>query len=124
MRTAIIGSRNIKLNDLSSLFEYMPEGTTEIVSGGAKGADSIAALAAEQLGLPIRVFLPNYGRFKRAAPLIRNEEIVQYADYVLALWDGTSRGTANVIKTCIREHTPVRVLICRDGVLSLSELSR
>lgn len=118
MRVAIIGSRSVTLEMENDILRYLPRSTHEIVSGGATGADEIAQRIAQQLGIPMKIFQPNYQKFQRRAPLERNVDIVRYADYVLALWDGTSKGTAHAINTCIREYTPVRVLLCRDGKLA------
>lgn len=120
MRVAIIGSRSIQLDSLHELLALLPLSTHEIVSGGAEGADQIAEQIAQELSLPITIFRPDYARYHRRAPLQRNESIVHYADYVIALWDGTSRGTAHVIERCVKEYTPVRVFLCRDGKLAQS----
>lgn len=47
------------------------------------------------------------GRF---APLVRNSEIVGYADLVLAFWDGRSRGTADTLRKCVETGTPFRII--------------
>ena len=117
MRVAIIGSRSVQLEEEHDVLLYLPENTTGIVSGGAEGADQIAEHIAEFLHVPLTVFRPDYARFQRRAPLERNRDIVQHADYVIALWDGSSRGTAHAIEQCIKEYKPVRVLICRSGKL-------
>lgn len=117
MRVAIIGSRSVYLNREQDVLPYLPKNTTDIVSGGAEGADQIAEHIAAFLHIPITVFRPDYARFQRRAPLERNREIVRHADYVIALWDGSSRGTAHAIEQCVKEYKPVRVLICRDGNL-------
>ncbi|MGI6172172.1 MAG: hypothetical protein ACOYIC_10685 [Butyricicoccus sp.] len=117
MRVAIIGSRSVQLEEEQDILPYLPENTTGIVSGGAEGADQIAEHIAEFLHVPLTVFRPDYARFQRRAPLERNRDIVQHADYVIALWDGSSRGTAHAIEQCIKEYKPVRVLICRSGKL-------
>ena len=117
MRVAIIGSRSVQLEEEQDVLPYLPENTTGIVSGGAEGADQIAEHIAEFLHFPLTVFRPDYARFQRRAPLERNRDIVQHADYVIALWDGSSRGTAHAIEQCIKEYKPVRVLICRSGKL-------
>ena len=114
---AIIGSRSVQLEEEQDVLPYLPENTTGIVSGGAEGADQIAEHIAEFLHVPLTVFRPDYARFQRRAPLERNRDIVQHADYVIALWDGSSRGTAHAIEQCIKEYKPVRVLICRSGKL-------
>ena len=95
MKVAIIGSRNItKIN----LEEYVPKEATEIVSGGAKGVDTLAKEYALSHGIPLREFLPEYQKYGRGAPILRNKQIVDYADTVLAFWDGVSRGTKSVIE--------------------------
>ena len=117
MRVAIIGSRSVQLEEEQDVLPYLPENTTGIVSGGAEGADQIAEHIAEFLHVPLTVFRPDYARFQRRAPLERNRDIVRHADYVIALWDGSSRGTAHAIEQCIKEYKPVRVLLCRGGKL-------
>ena len=90
MKLAIIGSRNLEVQNLG---DYLPSTVTEIVSGGARGIDTVAATYAKQNGITLTEFLPDYQRYKRGAPLKRNQQIADYADEVLAFWDGTSRGT-------------------------------
>lgn len=123
MRVAIIGSRSIRLNWEIDILQYLPEQTSEIVSGGASGADRIAERIAELINVPMTVFRPNYasaGGAFRKAPLERNLEIIRYSDYVIALWDGISRGTSHVIKSCASELTPFQVIICKDGQVERS----
>ncbi len=97
MKIAIIGSRNLEVKNFG---DYLPEGVSEIVSGGAKGIDACAAEYAHANSLKLTEFLPEYDKYGRAAPIIRNKTIVEYADLVLALWDGKSKGTLSVIKYC------------------------
>ena len=94
MKVAIVGSRSIFATDLGM---YISDGD-EIVSGGAVGVDSCAAEYAKKKGLKLTVFLPQYDRYGRAAPIVRNKKIVDYADKIVALWDGKSKGTLSVIK--------------------------
>lgn len=118
MRVAIIGSRSITMDAYGDMVRFIPRGASEIVSGGAEGADQLAEEYARRASLPLKIFRPDYTRGGKAAPLQRNIQIVRYSDYVLALWDGRSRGTAHVIHHCIQEYTPVHVLIIRDGKLA------
>ena len=90
-----------------------PRAATEIVSGGAKGADALGKRYAQENGLKYTEFAPDYARYQRRAPLMRNVEIAEYSDYVIALWDGKSRGTAHAINACIKSYTEVRVVMCR-----------
>ena len=89
MKVAVIGSRSLTVQNLE---EYLPQGMTEIVSGGAKGIDTCAREYAHQAGLKLTEFLPDYPRYGRGAPLRRNLEIIRYADEVIAFWDGQSHG--------------------------------
>ena len=84
---------------------------TEIISGGASGADKLAELYAEESKLHLTVFRPDYESFGKRAPIIRNCEIIDHAQYVIALWDGRSRGTAFTVTECIKKGIPVRVFV-------------
>ncbi len=89
MKLAIIGSRTLTIDNLA---DYIPENVTEIVSGGAIGIDSDAAAFAEKNQLKFTLFLPQYEKYSRAAPLKRNEQIADYADCAIAFWDAAPRG--------------------------------
>ena len=104
MKVAVIGSRDLTVNNLE---DYLPEGVTEIVSGGARGVDASAKNYALEHGLKLTEFLPEYGRYGKGAPLRRNLAIIEYADLVLAFWDGESRGTKFVIDNCKKRNIPV-----------------
>ncbi len=80
MRVAVIGSRGITVENLQ---DYLPEGTTEIVSGGAKGVDTCAREYAVTNNIPLTEFKPEYNRYGRGAPLKRNINIIENADIVL-----------------------------------------
>ncbi|MFI3175742.1 MAG: hypothetical protein R3Y53_11215 [Bacillota bacterium] len=108
MKVAIIGSRTLKVTDLE---KYLPENTTEIVSGGAKGIDLCAKTHAIKKNLKYTEFLPEYEKYKRGAPLKRNIEIINYADFVIAFWDGKSRGTKFVIDNCTKLGKKCKVII-------------
>ena len=107
MKVAIVGSRGLFVEDFTP---YLPADTTEIVSGGAKGIDQCAAVYAKSHGLTLTEFKPDYARFGTGAPLKRNLTIVEYADFVLIFWDGTSRGSRFVINTCEKSGKPHRVV--------------
>ena len=108
MKIAVIGSRSITALELDP---YIPEGTTEIVSGGAKGVDTLAKEYARRNGIALTEFLPEYARYGKAAPLKRNIAIIEYADSVIAFWDGKSKGTKYVIDRCHEKGIPVEVHI-------------
>ena len=95
MKLAIIGSRCVQKIDIG---RYLPKDVEEIVSGGATGADKLAAEYAKRHGIPLVEFLPDYKRYRSGAPIRRNEQIAAYADQALAFWDGSSRGTKRTIE--------------------------
>ncbi len=99
MKVAIVGSRGLILNT-SDISFYLPSAATEIVSGGAKGIDALANNFAIENNYKYIEFLPDYEKYGKAAPLRINDEIIDYADIVLALWDGESKGTKYVIDKC------------------------
>ena len=106
MKVAVIGSRGLCVDKLE---DYLPEAVTEIVSGGAKGIDTCAKDYALRHELKLTEFLPEYKKYGRGAPLRRNITIIEYADLVLAFWDGKSRGTKYVIDNCKKRNIPVAV---------------
>lgn len=108
MKCAVIGSRGLTVDHLD---EYLPNEVTEIVSGGARGIDTCAADYANTHKIKLTEFLPNYHRYGRKAPLVRNLQIIAYADCVLAFWDGQSRGTKFVIEQCKKQHKKIMVYV-------------
>lgn len=99
MKAAIVGSRGLILNT-SDISFYLPAAVTEIVSGGAKGVDTLAKNFAIENNYKYIEFLPDYEKYGKAAPLRRNDKIIDYSNLVLALWDGKSKGTKYVIDKC------------------------
>lgn len=108
MKVAIVGSRGLQVTYLE---KYLPDGVTEIISGGAKGIDTCARKYAFSHGIKLTEFLPEYEKYGRAAPLKRNITIIRQADLVPAFWDGTSPGTKHVIQNCKSLGIPVRVFV-------------
>ena len=107
MKVAVVGSRS--LSDVK-IDEYIPENTEEIVSGGAVGADNCAAEYARRRGIRLTVFLPQYESYGRAAPIVRNRQIVDYSDKIIIFWDGKSKGTLSVIKYAQKSGKPFEII--------------
>ena len=109
MKIGIVGSRNIKEYDIG---KYIPKETEEIVSGGAVGIDRCARRYALDHSIRLTEFLPEYEKYgRKAAPLKRNLQIIEYSDMIIAFWDGTSRGTKHVIDNAVRMGKHVEVYI-------------
>ncbi len=108
MKTAIVGSRTLHIDNFES---YLPEGTTEIISGGAKGIDTCAKLYCDKTGLTISEILPEYEKYGRGAPIVRNRKIINDADFVLIFWDGVSKGTKFIIDGCRKNGKSHKIYI-------------
>lgn len=70
---------------------------TEIVCGMAKGADMMGLNYGRIWEIPVKEFPANWDLHGKAAGPIRNSEMANYADGLIAFWDGKSRGTKNMI---------------------------
>ncbi len=109
MKVAIVGSRGLKVD----IAQYLPKKTTEIITGGAKGVDTLAERYARENGIPFCVLKPEYRLLGAVAPLVRNEQIVDRADMVVAIWDGVSRGTRHAIAYAEKTNKPLKVYIVK-----------
>lgn len=107
MKVAVIGSRGLTVDNLG---DYLPEDTTEIISGGAKGIDTCASDYALSHDIVLTVYLPHYEIYGKGAPLKRNIDIIKSADLVIAFWDGKSRGTKFVIDKCIDLGKKIKIV--------------
>ena len=111
MKLAVIGSRGF--NDYSLLCHELDKLQFDcIVSGGARGADQLAARYAKERNITLIEHLPDYTKYGRGAPLVRNKLIIQDADQVIAFWDGVSTGTAHSITLARRQGKNVNVISC------------
>ena len=82
---------------------------SEVISGTANGADRLGENFAAHYSIKLTRFPTDWQCYGRSAGIIRNREMAQYADALIALWDGESRGTANMIKTAKKEGLSVFV---------------
>ena len=110
MRVAVIGSRSLKI-DLEGL---IPKEATAIISGGAVGIDTNAKEYAIRHNLELIEFLPDYEKYARYAPLKRNDQIIESADLVIAIWEGKSKGTKYVIDKCEKQNKRIKVILCES----------
>ena len=100
MKTIIAGSRTI--TDKKTIFDALDiyfhnNKPIEVVSGCARGVDTIGAEWAIKNGVPVKKFTANWDEHGRAAGPIRNLEMGNYADQALIFWDGKSKGTKSMI---------------------------
>ena len=112
MRTAIIGSRNFSDWELmEKTLTQLSFNITEIVSGGAKGADSLGEKYALMKNIPTKIYLPDWEKFGKSAGMIRNADIIKNSDFVIAFWDGISKGTKHSID--LSKKTNKKLLVIR-----------
>lgn len=113
MKVIVAGSRTItdegfvwgKLDSLASDIQF-----DSVVCGCAKGPDSIAARWAEARGIPVETFPAEWDSWGKSAGMIRNRRMADHADYLIAFWDGVSRGTKNMISEMKRRKKHGRII--------------
>lgn len=99
MKTIIAGGRDFNdLDFFAKCISDYPHPITEVVCGGAKGADATGKLYADAMEIPCVMFNAQWNQYGKAAGPIRNEQMGRYADALIAFWDGESRGTKHMIK--------------------------
>lgn len=125
MSTIIAGSRS--LTDSSILPAVIQASTfqiTEVVSGGAKGPDQWGETWArtQTPPLPIKTFLPDWNTKGKSAGLQRNVDMAQYATQLIALWDGTSKGTKHMIHHAKKQNLKIYIHIhTKQPILTTSK---
>lgn len=113
-RVVVAGGRHFEDYDLleKSLNNILKNKVSDfkivIVSGGATGADSLGERYAKQYNYGLEVFPANWGMYGNGAGHIRNREMYEVCDAVVAFWDGFSKGTKNMIGLC--KDKPVRII--------------
>jgi len=105
INVSVTGSRSIKdramvfkiLNTINDMYTI-----SKIIHGGASGVDTIANEYGINKNIPIKIIKPDWDTYGKSAGMIRNNDIVKIGDLVLAIYDGSSKGTLNAITTAIR----------------------
>ena len=106
MKIAIVGSRTFE--DYNAMCSFIEEklATMEftsidaVVSGGARGADTLAERYAREQRLQMILFPAEWKKYGRRAGFIRNVDIIRECDVCFAFWDGESHGTQHDIELC------------------------
>lgn len=98
MKVIIAGCRNF--HNYKTLLDAISESgfeITEVVCGGATGVDALGEKWAKEHNIPIKYFPADWDKWGKAAGPKRNKQMSEYADALIALWDGMSRGTNNMV---------------------------
>ena len=107
MKLLIVGSRSITDFDLSP---YISSDVDTVISGGAGGIDTLAEQYADLHRLSKYILRPRYNLYGRAAPIKRNEQMVDMADAVLVIWDGASKGTRYTLEYSKKQNKPITLI--------------
>jgi len=127
MKVIIAGCRWIENYDIvCEAIEDSGFTVTEVVSGTANGVDTLGENWAEAHDIPIKHFPANwknlkvkgavirknrYGKYNAAAGHVRNEQMAEYGDALVAIWDQKSRGTANMIELARKHGLKVHIFL-------------
>lgn len=115
LKVIIAGGRDFKGNSnsmkkVSAILSNYPSELIEIVSGGAKGADKWGEDFATHGSLSLKRFPADWKTHGKKAGILRNIEMAEYADALIAFWDRKSRGTGHMIKVAREKGLEVRVI--------------
>lgn len=114
IRVAVIGSREFKDFTLIDgvLDEFLhKQDYPIIISGGAKGVDRYAEEYGFKNNIQRTIYPANWNKYGKRAGALRNQEIVDASDYVIAFWDGKSKGTKITIDMAIRAGKPIDIYV-------------
>jgi len=113
MKVIIAGGRDFK--DYNRLKEVcnkilINQNNIEIVSGTAGGADTLGERYAQDKGYEVKKFPAKWDEYGKKAGYLRNQEMGDYADGLIAFWDGKSKGTKHMIDIANKKGLKVRVI--------------
>jgi hypothetical protein len=123
MKVIVAGSRNVKNyglveNIIDTVCSQYGVVITELVSGGARGPDTLGETYAVKYDIPIKRFPADWKKYGLSAGPIRNAQMGDYGDVLIAIWDGESRGTKHMIDYAIRKKKKVFVYNIKEASLS------
>lgn len=112
MKVIIAGSRkaDVTMKQLMDAVQQAGFPITEVVSGHSGNIDLLGEQWAKGVNIPITVFQAAWGTYGSSAGPRRNRQMATYAEALIALWDGKSRGTLNMIKEATKKELSVYVI--------------
>jgi ABC-type enterochelin transport system substrate-binding protein len=113
MKIIIAGGRNFR--DYDKLREscdnlLVNQKDVEIASGTAAGADTLGERYAQEKGYEVKKFPAQWDLYGKSAGYKRNQQMAEYADGLIAFWDGKSKGTKHMIDIANKMGLKVRVI--------------
>jgi hypothetical protein len=118
MKLIVAGSRTITLQigyleDLMLFNDIHPLDITEFVSGTAEGMDKVGEKLAYSWGKSVKKFPADWSKYRAAAGPIRNKQMAEYADALFLVWDGKSKGSANMKEEMLKLNKPIYEVILK-----------
>lgn len=116
MRIIIAGGRDfndyslLEANVEDFLIENYTESIITIVSGMAKGADALGIKYAKDYNYPVLEYKAEWDKYGKSAGFIRNKQMAEVADALIAFWDGKSSGTKNMIEEAEKENLIIKII--------------
>lgn len=113
MKVIISGDR--EFDDMEFIFREVDRiaqniDITEVISGKSRGVDKVGEAWAEYQGIPVKPFPANWNLLKLAAGPIRNGQMADYADALIAFKGPKSKGTANMIKQAKEKNLKIFIV--------------
>ena len=123
MKTIIAGCRDYYIyTTVCKAIEQSGFEITEVVSGGANGVDALGERWACEHQMIPKVFPADWSKYGKAAGPVRNRQMAEYADALIAIWDSKSKGTKNMIETAMSLQLRVFVFRIDRQVLDTKQL--
>lgn len=112
MKLAIVGSRTF--DDYGMLIKFIRENydidsITHIISGGARGADTLGERFADEFNKEKTIFPAEWKKYGKKAGFLRNVDIIKNCDECVCFWDGESHGTKHDIDLCVEMRKPYKI---------------
>ena len=118
MKTIIAGSRDeVTLDQVRRAFKTCPWVVTEVVSGGARGADKFGEMVAAQYNIPVKQFIPDWDGMGKSAGYKRNTQMVEYAEALILIWNGVSRGSKHCLDLARKKGLKIHLIILGDKIV-------
>lgn len=112
MKTIIAGTRTIEDYELvKKRINESGFNITIVVSGVCRGIDKLGQRWAEENNIPIKKFPADWKQFSKRAGPIRNKAMAEYADALILIWDGFSRGSKNMLEHAKKNDLQVYEII-------------
>lgn len=118
MKVIIAGNRDLKAsrNRVAEIVEMSGYSVDELVCGMATGIDMSGNIWASQEGIAVKEFPANWEKYGLAAGPKRNKLMADYADALIIIWDGKSKGTLNMIRQMQKLNKPYFVMPATYGL--------